>query len=187
MRVIAGEARRLRLIAPKGMDTRPTGDKIKETLFNILQSELYGANFLDLFAGSGAIGIEALSRGAAKASFIEKDKEALRCIRANLETTHMTERANVYGVDVLSFLHGLNSKDKYDIVFMDPPYRQGLEKSVLSILATYDITAEDALIICECAADTDISYAPALGFEVTRVKDYKNSKHVFLKKNKELQ
>ena len=185
MRVIAGEARRLKLIAPKGMDTRPTGDKIKETLFNILQPELYGANFLDLFAGSGAIGIEALSRGASKASFIEKDREALKCIRSNLETTHMTDRANVYGVDVLSFLHGLNSKDKFDIVFMDPPYRQGLEKSVLSIIAGYDMTSEDALIICECAADTDISYASSLGFEVTRIKDYKNSKHVFLKKIKE--
>ena len=186
MRVIAGEARRLRLIAPKGMDTRPTGDKIKETLFNILQPELYGANFLDLFAGSGAIGIEALSRGAKRAAFIEKDKEALRCIRTNLETTHMTDRATVYGVDVLSFLHGLNAKDKYDIVFMDPPYRQGLEKSVLSILGAYDIIADDALIICECAADTDISYVSQFGLEVTRIKDYKNSKHVFLRKSEEL-
>ena len=88
MRVIAGSARRLNLVTPKGNNTRPTSDRIKETLFNILSPMLYDVNFLDLFAGSGGIGIEALSRGAKSATFIEKDKEAVKCIKKNLETTH---------------------------------------------------------------------------------------------------
>ena len=182
MRVIAGEAKRLRLVAPKGMDTRPTSDKIKETLFNILAPDLYDAAFLDLFAGSGGIGIEALSRGASKCAFIEKDKEAVKCIRTNLETTRLTDRADVYPVDVLSFLHNLKSNQKYDIVFMDPPYKVGLEKSVLAILAGCDITTDDAMIICESAIDTDYSFADELGFDITRIKEYKNNKHVFLRK-----
>ena len=185
MRVIAGEARRLKLIAPRGLDTRPTGDKIKETLFNILQPYLYDSVFLDLFAGSGAIGIEALSRGAKSATFIEKDKEALKCIRANLENTHMTEKSEVLGMDVISFLHTLNTREKFDIVFMDPPYRQGLEKTVLSVLSSSDIIKDDAMIICECASETDLSFATGLGFDITRVKDYKNSKHVFLANKQE--
>ena len=95
MRVIAGTARRLPLVTPKGMETRPTTDRIKETLFNILQNDLPGCHFLDLFAGSGAIGIEALSRGAAKAVFVDNSKEALSCIRQNLEKTHLADRAIV--------------------------------------------------------------------------------------------
>ncbi len=182
MRVIAGDAKRLKLIAPKGMDTRPTSDKVKETLFNILAPEVLDVSFLDLFAGSGSIGIEALSRGARSAAFIEKDKNAAACIRTNLETTHLSDRAVVYPYDVLTFLHNLKSNEKYDIVFMDPPYDHDLEKSVLSILSGCDILSDDALIICECSIDTDMSYADGFGFDIVRVKEYKNNKHVFLKK-----
>ncbi len=182
MRVIAGSARRLNLIAPKGMDTRPTSDKIKETLFNILAPELYDVNFLDLFAGCGGIGIEALSRGASSCTFIEKDKEAVSCIKKNLETTHFTDMAVVKPYDVLSSIHNLSTSVKFDIVFMDPPYKAALEKPVLTILATSDIIDTDSLIICEAAADTDFSFADGIGFDVVRIKEYKNNKHVFLKK-----
>ena len=97
MRVIAGTARRLKLETPAGRHTRPTSDKIKETLFNIIQQDLYDARFLDLFSGSGGIAIEALSRGAAEAVLVDNDREALRCIRTNLAHTHFEEQARVWG------------------------------------------------------------------------------------------
>jgi 16S rRNA (guanine(966)-N(2))-methyltransferase RsmD len=182
MRVIAGSARRLQLVTPKGMNTRPTSDKVKETLFNILSPVLYDVNFLDLFAGSGGIGIEALSRGASGCTFIEKDKEASLCIRKNLETTHFTDVSNVYQADVMSALSTLVRGSKFDIVFMDPPYDQGLERSVLSILGRSDIIDEDTLVICEAGINTDMSFTSDLGFEITRIKDYKKNKHVFMKR-----
>ncbi len=183
MRVIAGEARRLSLITPKGNNTRPTGDKIKETLFNILAPSLYGTHFLDLFAGSGGIGIEALSRGASFAAFVEKDKTAADCIKKNLETTHFTERSVLRRADVLSCLPDMGRNGGYDIIFMDPPYDKGLEKSVLIMLAKdQSLCTNDTLVIVETGADTDISYVGDLGFEIERIKDYKNSRHVFLKK-----
>lgn len=123
MRVIAGTARRLPLVTPKGMETRPTTDRIKETLFNILQNDLPGCHFLDLFAGSGAIGIEALSRGAAKAVFVDNSKEALSCIRQNLEKTHLADRAIVIGQDCAGAILQLMQKNAFDIIFMDPPHQ----------------------------------------------------------------
>lgn len=183
MRVIAGSARRLCLVTPKGNTTRPTGDKIKETLFNILAPDLYGATFLDLFAGSGGIGIEALSRGAAFAAFVDKDKAACDCIRKNLETTHFTDKSILRRSDVLSCLADMGRDGGYDIIFMDPPYDKGIEKSVLAILANdRNLCSEDTLVIVETGADTDISYAEDTGFTIERIKHYKNSRHVFLKR-----
>lgn len=182
MRVIAGSARRLQIITPKGMDTRPTADKIKETLFNILAPDIYGTNFLDLFSGCGGIGIEALSRGANSATFIEKDKKAVECIRKNLETTKFTDCSFVYSSDVLSTLYNLHPKQPYDIVFMDPPFYKDLEKQVLNILSNLDIINSDTLIIVEAGKDTDFSYVQSFGYEITRIKEYKNNEHVFIKK-----
>ncbi len=184
MRVIAGSARRLNLVTPKGMDTRPTGDKIKETLFNILSPYLYGIDFLDLYAGSGGIGIEALSRGAAGAVFIEKNKEAVSCIKKNLATTHFEDRADVICSDVCAALYNLTPKRAYGIVFMDPPYGQGLEQPTLSVLANSKIIDEDTLIIVESNTDTDFTFAQKLGFDVTRIKRYKNNMHVFMRLSK---
>lgn len=182
MRVIAGTARRLNLVTPKGFSTRPTSDKVKETLFNIIAPRLYDVKFLDLFAGSGGIGIEALSRGARKAVFIEKDKNALSCIKKNLETTHFTDIADVVPYDVLSSLYNLDSREPFDIIFMDPPYDMGLEKQVLSILASSKLINEDTLIIVEASVGTDFSYVDNLGLNVTRIKEYKNNEHVFIEK-----
>ena len=135
MRVIAGTARRLQLVTPRGMETRPTTDRIKETLFNILQNDLCGCRFLDLFAGSGGIGIEALSRGGAEAVFVDNSKEALSCIRENLSKTHLSDRAIVLGQDCVSAIHALDAKKKqFDIIFMDPPYQLGAEKEALAEL-----------------------------------------------------
>ena len=120
MRVIAGSARRLLLKTVEGMETRPTTDRIKETLFNMLQNDLYGARFLDLFAGSGAIGIEALSRGAKEAVFVDKGDGQISCIRDNLKTTHLEERARVMSADVTEAIRKLDREGKaFDFIFMD--------------------------------------------------------------------
>lgn len=132
-RVIAGTARGTRLAAP-GAGTRPLGDRVKQTLFAILEPDLAGARVLDLFAGSGAAGIEALSRGAANATFVEHDATAARVIAANLERAHLAGRASVARVDVLAWLRGPGSKaaGPFGVVIIDPPYGQpGLLEIVL--------------------------------------------------------
>ena len=117
MRVIAGTARRLLLKTPEGMDTRPTTDRIKETLFNMLMPYLPGAVFLDLFSGSGGIGIEAISRGAKKAYFVEDSQKAINCITENVEHTHFEEQAVILKQDVFAALRG-NIRDDIDVIFI---------------------------------------------------------------------
>lgn len=185
MRVIAGTARSLPLKCPVGLDTRPTTDRIKETLFNMLQASVPGCVFVDLFAGSGGIGIESLSRGAKKAYFVENGKEALDCIEDNLKFTKFTDRSVVLKHDVLSSLNNIYEKE-VDIIFMDPPYNMGLEKQILSVLKGYRYVTEDTLIIVEANSKTDFSYVTKLGYDIIREKDYKTNKHVFLKRTAEV-
>ncbi len=179
MRVIAGSARRLRLVTPEGNDTRPTQDRIKETLFNMIQNQVPGAVFIDLFSGSGGIGIEALSRGASKAYFIENAQAAYRCILENLKTTHFEDVSTVLKQDVVLGLRNIREKEA-DIVFIDPPYHGELYERTLSQLAQMDYVTENTMIIVEAAKDFDMSFAEDYGFEIRRVKDYKTNKHVFL-------
>lgn len=183
MRVIAGSARRLLLKTAEGMDTRPTTDRIKETLFNMIQNDLYGCAFLDLFAGSGAIGIEALSRGAREAVFIENGKEQLACIRENLKTTKLSEKATVLACDVQAGLKRLSGENRrFDFIFMDPPYDHELERRVLEAVIDTSLADEDTVFIVEASLQTDFSWAAPLGYEMIRSKEYKTNKHVFLKK-----
>ncbi len=182
MRVIAGTAGSLPLKAPEGLDTRPTTDRIKETLFNMLQPYIPGGVFLDLFSGSGAIGIEAISRGAEKAYFIDNSPKALACIRQNLTFTKTANRAIVLKQDVCSALSGIR-EGKVNIVFMDPPYGCGYEKSVLSQLRESDYITKDTLIIVEADLKTDFSYLSELGFYIEKDKRYKTNRHVFLKRS----
>ena len=139
MRVIAGSARSLPLRTIEGTDTRPTQDRIKETLFNMLQSDIPGCKFLDLYSGSGAIGIEALSRGAAKAVLVENSKKAVECIKDNLTFTKLADKADVMEMDVLSAINRLKGKDVFSIVYMDPPYSNDYERDVLAALRNSDI------------------------------------------------
>ncbi len=184
MRVIAGSARRLQLETVPGDAVRPTIDKIKETLFNILAPELEGAEFLDLFAGSGAIGIEALSRGAARCTFVENSRAAQRCIRRNLEHTHLGPRAELLAMNVFAALPALEREQRsFDLLFMDPPYGKELERKALERLAASPLVTEDSQIIVEANLTTDFSYAPDLGFTVVRVCRYKTNQHVFLQRN----
>ena len=183
MRVIAGSARRTNLVTPAGMDTRPTTDRIKETLFNMINYDLPDCRFLDLFAGSGGIGIEALSRGARYCVFVEKAPEALGCSRENLTATHLEEQAKVLGCDVLSALSRLDgSEDVFDLVIMDPPYRKELELEVLARLASSSLIDEYSIIVVETALDTELDEAEDLGYHIYRVKDYKTNRHFFLQK-----
>lgn len=182
MRVIAGTARSLRLKAPEGMDTRPTTDRIKETLFNMLMPYLSGSVFVDLFAGSGAIGIEAISRGSQKAYFVENMQKAVDCINDNLKHTHFEKQSVVLKQDVFAALRG-GIKEDVDVIFMDPPYQQLYERRVLEILKDCDYVTEDTLIVIEASLDTDFSYVSSLGFQISKEKIYKTNKHVFVKRS----
>ena len=184
--MIAGTARHLPLKTIEGLDTRPTTDRIKETLFNMLHADLPGARFLDLFSGSGGIGIEALSRGAAWAGFAEKAPAAVRCIKKNLQFTHLEDRAQVFACDVLSAISQLESTGKpVDFIFMDPPYGKELEKQVLTRLAHSPLADADTTIIVEANLETDFYYVDSLGYDILKQKQYKTNQHLFLQKKSE--
>ena len=182
MRIIAGTARSLPLRAPEGMDTRPTSDQIKETLFNMLQYDIPGCYFLDLFAGSGQIGLESLSRGGEYSVFVENNRKAAKCIEENIKFTKFDKNARLVVSDVVSALYTLEGKYKFDIVFMDPPYDKLLEKQVLEYLKDSSLITEDTLIIAEASFETDFSYLEDFGFELLKVKKYKTNIHVFIQK-----
>lgn len=181
MRVIAGKARRIQLETVKGDNTRPTTDRIKETLFNMINNRLWDVDFLDLFSGSGGIGIEALSRGARSATFIENNRNAAKCISNNLIRAHFEEQAELIINSVSFGLKSLNNKKRvFDIVFMDPPYDKQLEKEVLIFLSNSNLINEDSLIIVEASLHTDFEYVEQLGYKIKREKRYKTNKHLFL-------
>lgn len=182
MRVIAGTAKRLQLKTVEGMDTRPTTDRIKETLFNMISAYIADSNFLDLFSGSGAIGIEALSRGAAHASFVEQSKKAMECINDNLKYTKLSDRAELYETDAVNALSRMEGSKTFDYIFMDPPYNQSHEKRVLEYLSNSMLLSDDGIIIVEASLETDFSYVAKLGFSIIKEKEYKTNKHVFLEK-----
>ena len=182
MRVIAGSARSLPLKTVEGLDTRPTTDRIKETLFNMINNELPGCRFLDLFSGSGAIGIEALSRGAKISYFVDNSRKAAACINANLKFTHLEEKAVVLQTDMRSAISRLRSQEPFDIVFMDPPYLKNLEKEALELLEGAPCINEDTLIIVEVSLKTDLSWLDDSAYEVVKTKRYKTNAHLFLRK-----
>lgn len=183
MRVIAGTARRIQLITPKGLETRPTTDRIKETLFNIIQPYLADCDFLDLFSGSGAIGIEALSRGAKKATFVENKKEAITCIEKNLFATKLKEQGEILGMEAIEALQKLKINQRtFDIIFLDPPYHNRYEQKILEFLKDTHLLKEDGIIIFEAALNTEIDFVEQFGFQVKKVKQYKTNKHVFVVK-----
>lgn len=186
MRVIAGSARRIQLKTIDGLDTRPTTDRIKETLFNMIQNRLAQTSFLDCFAGSGAIGIEALSRGAAGAVFVEQNRKAAECIRQNLKATRLEAKASVMVCGALEALGKLERAARpFDIVFMDPPYHMGWEEKVLGYLKDSKLIHEETLIIVEASLETEFSYVENMGFEIVKTKEYKTNKHVFIERHAE--
>ena len=180
MRIIAGKARRLPLRTLPGRDTRPTTDRIKETLFNMLAPDLEGAYFLDLFAGSGQIGLEAVSRGSAYCVFVDNNRKACEVIKDNMDFTKLSDQCMLMNTDAMSALRRLEGKYRFDLIFMDPPYNQDLEVEILSYLAGSSIVKNGATIIVEADEHTDFSYVDQLGYTLRKEKLYKTNKHVFL-------
>lgn len=183
MRVIAGSARSLKLKTIEGEGTRPTTDRIKETLFNMLSVDIERSRFLDLFSGSGAIGIEALSRGAKEAVFVENNKKAAECIKDNLKHTKLFDKGRLMQKHVLTALEMLEREgEPFDYIFMDPPYNQLLEKQVLEFLEDSKLVDEYTMIIVEASQDTDFSYLDDMDYVLTKEKKYKTNKHMFIRK-----
>ena len=169
MRVISGDYRGLKLCSPEGIETRPTLDRVKEAVFNMLMPYVIDADVLDIFAGSGAMGIEALSRGSRKAIFVDNNKNAIECIRKNVVSAKAGDRAIIDQCDALKFLQSCN--DKYDLIFLDPPYFEGLYNSVLDLIEKNDILNENGLIIVEW--DYENGFTDNTGhFQVVKEKKY---------------
>ncbi len=181
MRIIAGTARSLPLKTIPGQDTRPTTDKIKETLFNMLAPDIPGCYFLDLYAGSGQIGLEAISRGAEYAVFVENSRRAAACIQENMEFTRFTDHSRLMITDVRTALLQLEGHMQFDIIFMDPPYGKGYEKETLELLSGLTLLKNDGYIVVEELQDTDVSYCEKLGFELFKVKTYRSNAHYYFR------
>lgn len=183
MRVIAGEKRHLLLKTLSNLSIRPTTDKIKETLFNMIQFDVPGVDFLDLFAGSGAIGIEALSRGARSATFVDNNIEAIKVIKENLDHTKLMDKATIIRRDVDFAIDTLEDERKvYGIVFMDPPYGKKLYLTAFERLAKSKIIDNDTIIILETDIKDDVIDVLKSGYEIQRIKEYKTNKHIFFRK-----
>ncbi|OIQ58383.1 ribosomal RNA small subunit methyltransferase D [Moorella thermoacetica] len=169
LRIIAGEARGRRLGTPRGRTTRPTSDRVREALFNILGNRVIDSLFLDLFAGSGAVGLEALSRGARRAVFVENNRQALNCLLANIKATGLEARGQVMALDARRALATLARRgETFDLIFSDPPYRQGWEELILP--AVIPVLAPGGLVIMETAV---AEAGPAItGLEITAIRIY---------------
>ena len=173
MRVITGKARGISLKTPDGMATRPTADRVKEALFSIIQFDIPGAKVLDLFGGTGQLGIEALSRGAKSVVFVDEREDACKLIRENLKRTHLESDARVIRSDYLQFLK--NCKDSFDIILLDPPYAEVFLENSLKMITEIDILQSGGIIVTERPVEKEFS-ADFPGF--TRSKDYKYAKTV---------
>ena len=173
MRVISGTARGVSLKTPEGLRTRPTADRVKEALFSILQFDLPGTRVLDLFGGTGQLGIEALSRGAKSAVFVDEADSACRLIRENLKRTKLDDRAKVIRSDYLSFLK--NSTETFEIILLDPPYAEVFLENSLKMITEIDILQSGGIIATERPLGKDLPW-DFPGY--IRSKDYKYGKTI---------
>ena len=165
MRVISGTARGRKLKEPSGFAIRPTSDMVKESVFNIIQFDIEGRRVLDLFAGTGQFGIEALSRGAKSVDFVDSKAEAVKLIRDNLKLCGFTDKSSVYARDAFRFLEG---KEKFDLIFMDPPFNSPLAAKALAHIIKFDKLNPNGIIVCEIKTDSatpDVSPPYALDKE----------------------
>ncbi len=159
MRVITGTARGRKLRELPGLDTRPTTDRVKESIFNIIQFDIEGRKILDLYGGSGQLSIEALSRGAAEATLVELNPAAVKIIRENVEVCGFGDKTRIVASDAMAFLAGC--REKYDVVFLDPPYEGPLMDRSLTNIAAIDIVTKNGIIVCETALDKKLPELPA--------------------------
>lgn len=179
MRIISGDRRKKKLIPVPGLTTRPTSDRVKETLFNIIQAHVRDAFVLDLFSGTGALGLEALSRGAHRCLFIDNDKKALETCRKNIAACNYDEKSTVIQWDIARSLHCLSSYTlALDLVFLDPPYKKGLVDLALTHLLHVGAMSPDTLVVVEHAAgDPPV---PMEGLILTETRKYGTTALSFL-------
>lgn len=168
MRVISGTVRGRRLKEPADMSIRPTTDKVKESIFNIIQFDIEGRRVLDLFAGTGQLGIECLSRGAKSVTFVDSSKTALAIVKENLKTCGL--EARTVQSDSIEYLRHCG---KFDLILLDPPYATDLLSSALSVINSVDILAEGGIIVCESAAEKQL---PELDKPYFRRREYNYGK-----------
>ena len=173
MRVITGKARGVVLKTPEGMATRPTADRVKEALFSIIQFDIPGARVLDLFAGTGQLGIEALSRDAKSAVFVDEREEACRLIRENLKRTRLEQSARVVRSDYMDFLR--KCKETFNIILLDPPYAENFLENALKMITEIDILQSGGIIVTERPVEKAL-LCDFPGY--SRSKDYKYSKTI---------
>lgn len=158
MRVITGSAKGKRLKELPGMDTRPTTDRVKEGLFNVIQFDIEGRRVLDLFAGTGQLGIECLSRGAAFCDFVDSSPVAMKIIKDNVTACRLTERSAFHQKDFSAFLNGV--RGKYDLIFLDPPYASGNLERALEKITAIDIVSGNGIIVCETPVENTLPEVP---------------------------
>jgi 16S rRNA (guanine(966)-N(2))-methyltransferase RsmD len=171
MRVITGKARGIQLKTPDGMLTRPTADRVKEALFSIINFDIPGAKVLDLFGGTGQLGIEALSRGAASAVFVDAREESCKLIRENLKRTKLENDAKVIRSDYMDYLS--RCREQYNIILLDPPYAEVFLENAIKRITEIDILQSDGIIVAERPLGKELPWE----FEgYTRSKDYKYGK-----------
>ena len=182
MRIISGKARGTKLYTLEGENTRPTLDRVKESIFNIIQSEIEGSKILDLFAGSGAIGLEFLSRGAESVIFCDNSKEAINIIKKNIEKTHMEGKAQVLNLDFEKCLEN-NAKEKFDIIYLDPPYNTNYIYKAINKILELNIAKEKCLIIIETDDEKRIEQEiKNTEIEIVDKRKYGRATIIFLKK-----
>ena len=171
MRVISGTARGRRLKELPGMDTRPTTDKVKESVFNIVQFDIEGRAVLDLFGGTGQLGIEALSRGAANCAFVDQSRQATAVIKENLKITGFSDKAQVQQGDALAFLAGC--RQRFNLIFLDPPYNTQLLDNCILAIEKFDILSEYGIMVCESA---DSAQLPEVSAPYEKGREYRYGK-----------
>lgn len=182
MRIISGKARGTKLYTLEGENTRPTLDRVKESLFNIIQNKIPSCVFLDLFAGSGSIGLEAISRGAEKAILCDKEKKAIEIIKKNVEKTHSEKQVELYQMSFEKLLE-TKLKEKIDIVYIDPPYKTKFATEALKIMLDKDLLKQETIIIIETDEEERIiEEINKLSIEIIDQRKYGRANLIFLKK-----
>lgn len=181
MRIISGKARGTNLYTLPGKTTRPTLDRVKESVFNIIQNDIKNSVFLDLFSGSGAIGLEAASRGAKKVVLCDSSKQAISIIKKNIEKTHLEDSVVVYSSDFQECLKKL-TKEKFDLIYLDPPYKTDFVIKSIDLILKLDLVNENSVIIVETDDETTINKLENLKMKITGKKKYGRAYVVFLKK-----
>lgn len=180
MRVISGKARGTKLYTLEGETTRPTLDRVKESIFNIIQNDIRDAQVLDLFSGSGAISIEAASRGAKKVIACDKSKQAVSIIKKNIEKTHMTEIIEVYNLDYIDCLNRLN-ETKFDLIYLDPPYKTDYAITAIKQIINLELKKDTGIIILETDDEDVIKEIEKENIQVVDKRKYGRAIITFLK------